>query len=428
MDRLAEEPRLGSGVKALGTGALMERRRFRILLYLMPALMDCVSGIFLYIGPVRAIILGYDPLVASSMVTARAVACCLGGWVFSRYLTTANAVRYLLAAIVGYIGAALLGLLATNLTMLYVTSALAGVFMVVFSVTFQVLIKIVDTGGNRPLSQVVGSYTFSWCVGMSFGPFITGFLMSLGKPADGVGESIGWIYSYLAAAGLISICLVSTLWVIRTSSDRMRQHLSTIEEELDVSEGRGMPDLAWIGWVTAVVGCIVLGVVRGTFPSGATQQGMEEWRSGLMMMMVAGCMGVFAYVVSLGHTWMYSGRTMLAIGGLGVAGLGLYVLPYAAGWGALEHLWQFYVGSVLVGCYSGVVYLYSGFHSLAHPEKAGRNISLNEAFLAAGMIVGPLLGGWVAKHHGFYPPFIVCIVLAALLSLFQFLAHRRYGQ
>lgn len=404
----------------------MERRIFRVLLYLMPALMDCVSGIFLYIGPVRAAILGYDPLIAGSMVTARAVSCCLCSWLFSRFLNSGNAVRYLVLAIIGYMGAALLGLLATNLTMLYVTSALAGVFMVIFSVTFQVFIKVVDSSDERPLSRVVGSYTFSWCFGMSFGPFITGFLMSLGKPADGVGESIGWIYSYLAAAGLILVTLISTLWVIKASSDHMRNHLATLEQEIDVSEGSGKPDLAWIGWVTAVFGCVVLGVVRGTFPSGATNLGMEEWRSGLMMMLVAGFMGIFAYWISLGHTWMYSAKSMLLIGCLGFAGLGLYVLPRLAGWGPLEHLWQFYIGSIMVGCYSGVVYLYSAYHSLAHPEKAGRNISLNETFLAGGMIFGPLIGGWIGKHHGFYPPFMLAAVLVAVLTVFQYFAHRHY--
>lgn len=404
----------------------MERRRFRYLLYLMPALMDCVSGIFLYIGPVRATILGYDPLVAGSMVTARAVACCVCSWVISRFLTLANAVRLLLFSTAMYMLAALLGLFATNLAMLYVTSTLAGMFMVGFSASFQLFMKIVDANDRRPLSRVVGAYTFSWCVGMSFGPFITGFLMQLGKPAGG-GESIGWMYSYLAAAFLILITFLCQLWVVRTSADHMRRHLSSDPAaDIDLSEGRGKPDLAWLGWATAVVGCVVLGVVRGTFPSGVTQAGMPEWRSGLMMSLVAAFMGIFSLWLSMGHTWMYSGRIMGMIGTMGMAGFGLYVLPNLAGWGILDHAWQFYVGSVLVGCYSGVVYLYSGFHSLAHPDKAGRNISLNETFLAGGMIAGPLLGGWIAKGHGFYMPFMLSAGLVAALTLFQFFAHRRY--
>ncbi|MCL2001767.1 MAG: hypothetical protein FWG74_10055 [Planctomycetes bacterium] len=50
---------------------------FRLMLYLMPATVDCITGIFIFIGPVRATILGYDPLVAGSMVAARATACSL---------------------------------------------------------------------------------------------------------------------------------------------------------------------------------------------------------------------------------------------------------------------------------------------------------------------------------------------------------------
>lgn len=405
----------------------MDRRFFRVLLYLLSALMDCVTGIFIFIGPVRATILGYDPLVAGSMVSARAICCCLGSFIISRFLTSANSVPILLVATVLYFGNALLGLLATNLTMLYVTSAFAGLFMVAFSASFQIFMKDVVASEARPLSRVVGSYTFAWCVGMSFGPFITGLLMEIGKPEDGVGQSTGWMYAYLAAAILILFALLGELWIRRVSSDHMRRQLAVQKEKIDVSEGWGRPDLAWLGWVMAVAGTMVLGVVRAVFPSEVTRAGMPEWRSGLMMTLVAVAMGCIAYLVSRSRTWMYSGVTMLGIGGIGFAGMLLYILPRMMGWELLDHSWQFYLASILAGGYSGVVYLYSCYHALAHPQKAGRNVSLNETFLAGGMTIGTFAGGWVAKHYGFYPPFVIAAVLVLALALFQFAAHRKYG-
>lgn len=389
------------------------------------ALMDCVSGIFIFIGPVRATILGYDPLVAGSMVTARAVFCCLSTFIIARWLNSRNAPRFLFAANALYFCAAMLGIWATNLSMLYVTSSLAGVFMSIFSASFQVFMKDVDSSEHRPLSRVVGAYTFAWCVGMSFGPFITGALMQLGKPADG-GESIGWLYAYLAAATMILATFITLLWVRSVSRDHMTRRLAAAAEDgADVSEGRGRPDLAWLGWTMAMLGSVVLGVVRAVFPAGATAAGMAEWRSGLMMMMVAACMGVSAFLYSRGKDWLYSGGRMFAVGLVGTAGLGLYALPRLMGWGMLDHYAQFYVAAILAGCYSGIVYLYSAFHALIHPEHAGRNIALNECVLALGMTLGTLGGGWLAKHYGFYPPFVAASLVACALGAFQWWAHRR---
>ncbi len=404
----------------------MDKRWFRLILYLMPAIMDCITGIFFFIGPVRAVLLGYDPLVAGSVVASRSIACCLCSFIVSRYLNSKNAVAFMFISNIGLFFACLLGLGATNLTMLYITSAFSGAMLVAFCTGFQVFIKVVDRGESRTLSRVVGSYTVSWCVGMSFGPSITGFLMALGRPADGVGLSIGWIYAYLAAAFLSVVMFIGFLWVRSATREFMRQHRERKREPgINLSEGSGWQDLAWLGWTTAILGVCVVGVVRGVFPAGVTQLGMPEWRSGLMMMLFSASMGIFAYIVSLGHRWMYSGGTMLSLAGMGVAGLVFYYLPWFTGWDVTETYWQFYIASVVFGGYSGTFYLFSGFHALAHPDKDGRNISLNETFISVGMMVGPVLGGWVAKHHGFYIPFMFATFLLVVVAGLQFVVLRR---
>lgn len=405
----------------------MDRRIFRVLLYASMACMDCVSGIIIFIGPVRATILGYDPLIAGSMVTARSICGCLASYAVSRFLTSSNSIRLLFLSNIMYFVSALLGLWATNLAMLYVTSAMAGVFMAVFSAAFQVFMKDVDSSPVRPLSRVIGAYTFAWCGGMAFGPFITGFLMELGKPKGGVGLSVGWFYTYLVAAGLTLFTFFTLLWVRKVTADHMRRHLAGEGETIDVSESRGRPDLAWMGWVMACVGSIVLGTLRAVFPAGVTQAGMPEWRSGMVMTLVALATGCFALLVSFNSRLLYSGRRMFAVGVLGLAGYVMFFLPWLLGWSLLEHVGQYYAGGIMVGCFSGIMYLYSGFHSLAHPERAGRNISLNEFFLAIGMVTGTLGGGWLAKHYGFYPPFVLSAVLVLLLAAFQLYAHRKYG-
>lgn len=405
------------------------RHLFHYLLYIIPAVMDCVAGIFTFIGPVRAAILGYDPLVAGSTVAVRAFCNLVFGFACSRFLTPKNVRSVMLVSTAVMMAVCLLGLTATNLTMLYVTSALSGACQVVFSVSFQLFITIVDAHENRPLSKVIGAYTASWCTGQAFGPFLTGFLMALGRPADGVGESVGWIYTYLAAAGMIFLVILAMLWIIKTTSATIHRHIEHLHNSSATPQTQApvQRDFAWLGWVTAVAGIMTLGMVRGLFPSGMTRAGLAEWRSGLLMMLMCLAMGWFVYFVALSQKRMYSGRVMLGIGALGCVGLLLYSLPGWMGWGVTDHIWQYYAASLFFGCFAGSIYMFSGYHSMVNPFKSGRNISLNETFCGAGMVAGPILGGWLMREYNFFLPFALFAALALGLGLFQyaFLRQRR---
>jgi MFS family permease len=394
----------------------------------MPAMLDCITGIFLFIGPVRATILGYDPLVAGSMVTARSLACCLIGLLTARILTNRNAVRLMFLGNIMMLGVCLLGLAAANLAMLYATSFLLGAFQVIFYTPFQLFMKQVDVDASKPLSRAVGSYTAAWCVGMSFGPFITGFLMRFNGSGNGAGDSSGWIYSYLAAAALTAAMLAILIWVAKNSREFRRRTPDPKDAPAAVPGGEKWPDLAWLGWSMGFFSLIALGMIKGVFPAEMTRAGQPGWLTGSLMMVLSFTTGVFAYAASARWRWLYSGPAMFGFGLLGTAGLLLFLYPAWAGQDLIANAWPYFAAMLLFGSYAGVAFLYSGFHALAHPKKAGRNISLNECFISAGVMTGPLLGGWLAKRHGFFPPFELAAVLIGLLGAFQLLAHRKYGK
>lgn len=398
---------------------------FRVMLYGIPAAMDCVMGIFSFIGPVRAAILGYDPLIAGSMVAARAIFKFLFGFVVAWYLKPHNAPAILIGSFVVMIGVCLLGLFATNVTMLYVTSGLSGVCSASYSASFQLYMTIVDKKETRPLIKTIGTFTMSWSAGMAFGPFITGFLMELGRPADGLGESIGWVYTYLAAAFLSTLALIVMSWIIKQSSQTMRRHLDALKARMASGESHDGPDFAWLGWVMATVGIMTLGMARGVFPAGVTQAGMPEWRSGLIMTVQTLAITLAAFFLGRHSKWLYSGPGMFVIGLVGSVGLALHALPLFLGLGELDMVWPYYVASVLFGGYIGVVYIYSGFHSLIHPFRSGRYIALNETLGAMGMTAGPLLGGWLASRYGFFYPFVIFAGATLLVAVFQWVVY--YG-
>ncbi len=172
----------------------MNKNLFRLFLYIMPAVADCVTGIFYFIGPVRATLLGYDPLVAGGAVTARSLCVCVASVVFARFLSARNSVFWMFASLWGMIAVCFLGLWADNILMIYLTCGLNGALSVIFSAAVQIFMTAVDADEAKPLARVVGSYTLAWCVGMSLGPFITGALMAMGK-TDGVELSFGRYYT-----------------------------------------------------------------------------------------------------------------------------------------------------------------------------------------------------------------------------------------
>ena len=406
----------------------MDKRKFRLTLYLMPAMLDCITGIFIFIGPVRATLMGYDPLVAGSLVTARSVACCLIGILVSRIITPRNAVKLMFFSDVMLVWVCLLGLAATDLTMLYVTTGLVGTFQVIFFSSFQLFMKMADEDDSKPLSQVVGSYTLAWCAGMSLGPFITGLTMRIGRPESGAGEGTGWIYAYLTAVVLTLALLAVLVKVSRESRaviSRRWQGETVIGRTTGADEG--WPNLAWLGWMMVFFGLASSGIVKGVFPSEATRAGMPEWRSGTIMMTMALATGIFAYALSRRWRWLYSGASMLVWGLFGAAGLVFFLVPDLLGQGIADRDWQYYLAALIFGCYCGVAYLYSGFHALVHPQTAGRNITLNECCIAGGAIIGPLVGGWTAREYGFSAPFGLASILVGMLGAFQFYAHRKYG-
>lgn len=403
----------------------MPKSRFRFFLYLIPLLMDTVTGIFYYIGPVRATLLGYDVLVAGSMVTVRAACVFAGSLLFAPILKPTNAVRFMFGSNILMLLTCLLGLRADNLAMLYATSALSGFFMVMFFTAFQVFMKMVDSEDAESLARVVGSYTMAWCLGTSFGPFVTGFLMKMGNPKDGVGLSVGWIYTYLAAALLIAVTFGVLLWIWRKARAVLAGHYELAASGAVGGAERDGPDLAWLGWLMSFVAYSALGVLWGVFPAGITEAGISEMASGVLVMLIAMSMGLFAFWLSRrGGRWMFSGRAVLRLGLMGAIGVGLYTLPELMGWQLLDHLWPFALAALLAGSYVGAACLYGGYHALSHPEKAGRNISLNESAMAAGTILGSLGGGWLAKHYGFHLPFAIATAAVLVLALFQWRAHR----
>lgn len=385
----------------------------RILVYLLSSAMDMVSGAMLFAVPIRAAMLGASYSLIGALGMAWAIGYGLSTFVVGRFVTPA---RSGILCVFGCLtqAATQAGLLLTDtaegmLPLLFI----CGCMHTLFFVPYQIFYKSVDAGAKHPLASSVGSYTFAWSLGMAFGPLWSGFLMG-GSKAD---FSRGWVLSLLFA---ITACLIVGgffMWLKRYAAAGIK--LGEEVEEMDA------PDFARVGWIVALCGTFSFALIRVIFPAGAVRMNIgENIQGGVIFVM--GFVQAFASLVLIWMSgWMYRPRALGVTALLGIGGMACFLVAFN---GIVSPGWivpMFFLGAAFYGVYSGSYYSYCGFHSLAHPSKAGVNISVNEGMCALGNILGSSLGGIMADKWGVGFPFQAAAWLVVVFTAIQLTAHRR---
>jgi MFS family permease len=82
--------------------------------------------------------------------------------------------------------------------------------------------------------------------------------------------------------------------------------------------------------------------------------------------------------------------------------------------GFVGQTWLFLCAFAAMGAVAGYSYQASIFFTLDEMNERGKGTGFHEAFLAAGMLTGPLLAGWAGNEYGSRAPYLACA--AALLA------------
>ena len=75
---------------------------------------------------------------------------------------------------------------------------------------------------------------------------------------------------------------------------------------------------------------------------------------------------------------------------------------------------------MLFGIYSGCLYFYLVYHSLAHPERSGFFVAGNEVIVGITSMLAPLAGGFLADIFQFTG---TAFIFAAAMSFIALLAQ-----
>ncbi|MBP5300816.1 MAG: MFS transporter [Victivallales bacterium] len=381
-----------------------------LLFYLLPAVMNITSGLFFFVSAKRMADSGASSYLVALTMTTWATFYAVTSWAAGYILTKRNATRVLLLSQAILLGA-LTGLACTaSLPLQFLWLVGTGVGDALFFTAFQVVIKLFGKEEKALEDMVRNSavYTFSWSIGLAFGPFTAAFVWGLFDARS------GWRYCYLIA---ILIILFVTAGIL-TLAQKVRHRLAdgappdALPADAQASGGQPkLPDLMVAGWLLQGLGYIVVAMMRTYLPDYCTRElAMGTFHQGLVMGLVSFAQAFAGLACCKARRWPYRPWT---VGGVSLVAAAAFLLF------ACSAAWTLYaMAAILLGIFSGVMCFTATFHALVNPTKSAKYVSVNETLVGVGSVVAPLLGGFLASHCGVRSPFfacMLCLVLCALL-------------
>lgn len=399
-----------------------------MLVYSFAVIMDAVLASLFFICVGRIENLTHSPIAAGGVLAVWAAAYMLGSFMAGRLVTRRNVGWMLTGACLVVSLLVMAYLYWTGPVAIYVLTGLQGGATAFFFTPFQLFMKLVDEGQNKGVTRSAGLYVFSWSLGYAIGPFMAAFLW----------ERYTWqtchvINGVACAALTIGTYLVKHHAEARPSvaaapgaSDAagalpMAHTAQVVDPNACIPPQYRCQNLAWMAWIFCGLGCMLVTMIRGQFQGYGAAYGISTYDQGLTLCLMSAMQGLVGFLLGWGRTWMYRPVILLVFGAFGVLGLALF----AGG----DRVSVFCLAAMCVGVYSGSFYVYLVVHSLIHPTEGARYVSINEVAVGLAGILGPYLGGVLAKTLGSAVPFAVgagiIAVAVSVQAALHFASNRR---
>ncbi len=378
-------------------------------IYLLPALMDSVVAQTLFVNGIRLAKMGAaDWLISGiwSIWSLPYVCCCL---LVPRFMNENNAARFMLAACGLIVAQSIVFPFTTGAISIAALTIVNAIATSCFFPAFQVFMKTTGSRAEQSLAFSTALYTFAWSTGFALGPFVSGFILESGPS--------GWKLSYLLS-GLVALASGAGIWRINRNGHPPAAPAPQTNAAAKAPSKKA-PDLAWLGWVTALASLSVVATIRSLFPAMAEKEiGLPESRQGLVLFLISMAQALTGLAFYRSRTWMYRPSWILFFGIIGVLG--------AAGFAFSRSLGGLCVSAILSGSYIGSFFFYLVYHSLVHPTRSVRYVSMNEVVVGLTGFLAPASAGILSDFSRSYVyPFLIGAVLLAAMILFQVAVHIR---
>lgn len=384
----------GKGNGLVGRGrTLLRQNEILVTIYIQTALATLGIGLIGPVLPLYAKSFGVSIFMVGLLVTAVGVARVVlnvpVGRLADRFGRKPQVVVGLALMTFGSLGAALAG----SFVQLLVCRVLWGIGMAFTTMGLQMMLADVSGVGNR--GRVMSLYQAAFQVGHSLGPAIGGF----------IAYYLGLKGPFIAYSG---VALIATLWAILRLSETgtPRAERPTQATEGDGPKSRSpMKDLLMDSSFLALAFLALSHAMSRTgtnqimLPILATEQvGINIGQLGLALTLT----GVVHLSTTLLGGWVSDrfGRKRALIPGYLLMAISLMVFAVSRSY------WLFLLASLVMGLgrgISGSTIAYAA--DLAPKGHYGSTLGLFHTFNDMGMVVGPLIIGWLADSQGLRAPF-----------------------
>ena len=248
------------------------------------------------------------------------------------------------------------------------------------------------------LKIAVGYYNLSWCIGLSIGTFLSGYLFQL-----------DWRFPFLALSLTCLLLFFSLFYCPKVSSP--------VEVEEYVKEKGKTSPFVVIGWTANFIAWFTMGVLRYLFPKLAVDLDISSFTIGALNFLMGISIATSSYGIGYLPKLHYRLSFLISTQLLMIIGF-LFVFLTSS-------VPLFYLSFFIFGFSIGVAYFYSLFHSLESEEGKGKKSGIHESIVGAGGLLGPLSGGALAQHTNIRMPFALCVLVLLLGIFFEFYYYKK---
>jgi MFS family permease len=279
---------------------------------------------------------------------------------------------------------ALLLAFVPNIPLLFVVVAVFSVVLALFWVSMEIVFASQAQEGG--LLRSLARYCLGWSSGDVVGAWLGTALVEVDLRLP-----------FLAAGGVVLVCWLLVVWLERSGKlDRAYATPAPATQTLHGGERLLPATRTLFFFVTAILG-ITLSFVPLVVAKEFAHWSEVSARVISLQPLLQAC--VFA---GLGrwNGWVHRRWPLWLCPLLLVAATGSLLLPFTAGVSAQAGSWCFKVGLSLAGTTLAFSFLMNLLYSFERPETRARNGGIHEGILGLGMFIGPLVAGYGAQVAG----------------------------
>ena len=359
-----------------------------LLVYSMPFLVYLCSSIFSTVLVINSSEMGASAFFISLLAVFYGMGMMVSASTFSKFKIPKRIypkLLYIQSCIQALLSILCVIYLNNELSLLY--SFLYGSNTTIFFVCFQSLLDSVSK--DLPVRISSGLFIFSWTLGLSVGPIVTGF-----------------VYNFSSDIGFFIVIAMSVLMFILFYLSR-HLHFKPKRHKWEEPFMRAPRYKVYVGWLIIFVGALVLHTLRFMFLDyGIKEVGLPKSSATFLVGVLSGVMSLGALFSAFYFRILERKRVFTVVGLLTPIALTLLLIS--------NNFWVFFVSFVFLGFVSGFGYFFGLYYALADQERDSANVAVNEALTGVAALVIPFIVGYLASNFSYFIAFLFMMIISLI--------------